>query len=712
MHSVRTQYGYVFDWTRVVSPTMVLDIRASHARFWQNFPDASDREFTWDKLGIRQIPDVPLYQNRLAPRIQVNDYNDILGNTILNWSSRDQIDIAPSISQTAGRHSLKYGIELARVQRGNRGEGRSTGQFTFTRFWTQQYSGRGQGSLDGSPVASLLLGSPGSGLIDYNDTFLRNEPYLAWYIQDDWKLSSRLTVNLGLRYDIQWPLTELHNRVNAGFDFNSKNPRSDASLANWRRFQAEWNANPANRNNPYPAPPDELRGGIQFAGVGGQPRRVYDFDFSNIQPRVGVAYQFAKDTVMRGGFGIFHRTATQGNLTTGFSQQTAYQRSLDGDRTPSAGLAGPYSLENPFPNGVVAPSGSALGALTNIGRGVSFDGRQRLIPRTYEYSFGIERQLPWDIVLEASYSGALTNKEPVGIQLSDMSGADFQRAQANPNAYNQPVPNPFFGVLPATSDFGAAPTINARNLYRRIPLFNGVTHNTNPWGKVGYNALQVRFEKRAFSGRSAGVLTWVVSYTFAKQIENSLRNSNNFENEPLINQLTSIDRPQQFSFSGVWDIPVGKGRRFFNSNKLLDTIFGGWNYNWIFTYYAGVPTGKPDAIFSCGDYRVTEQTPLKWFNNDGRNCYAERPPFTFREVEQRFSNIRNPAEPQLNMAVAKHFKFDERWELEFRGESFNITNTPIMPGPNTDFRNPLFGQLGLQQLNFPRNVQFGMRLKF
>ncbi|MBI1787485.1 MAG: TonB-dependent receptor, partial [Acidobacteria bacterium] len=720
IYSVRTQFGTVVDWTRVISPATVLDIRLSHARFWQNFPETSDQDFTWDKLGIRNIPTPPNATGRFAPRIRVNDYNDILGGRILNWSSRDQIDFSPNISMTRGRHVLKAGYEWALITRGTKNEARSNGQFDFGRFWTQQYSGRGQGSTDGSPVATLLLGVPTDGLIDFNDTYMRREPYMAWYIQDDWRVSSRLTLNLGFRYDFQYPLTETHDRVNAGFDFGAKNPLSDRILARWRQLKGEWDA--ANPGNPYPAPPAELKGGLLFAGKNGQPRRTYDFDFTNIQPRVGFAYQFLKKTVARGGLGIFHRTATQGNLTTGFDQQTPFQRSIDGDRYPAApnGL-GPYSLEIPFPNGIIAPSGSSLGLLTNIGRGVSVDGRQRVIPRTYQYSFGIERELGWGVVLEASYVGSRTVHEVLGatsgiatnINLSDMNGANFREAQANPNKYNQPVPNPFFGILPDRSDFGAAPAIVARNLYRRYPLFNGISYNTNPWAAVWYNALQIRFEKRAFSNRTVGALTWVLSYTFAKQLERALRNSNNFENEPFISQMTNIDRPQQLSLSGVWDLPLGKGRRWLNGgNRALNALIGGWNYNWIFTYYEGIPTGKPDAVFSCGDYRATQQSPSRWFNN-ARSCYTQRAPFTFREVEARFSNVRNPAYgPQLNMALAKKFHFRERYELEFRGESFNVANHPILDGPNTDFTNPLFGTLPIQQLNFPRQTQLGLRLKF
>ncbi|MBI3679910.1 MAG: TonB-dependent receptor [Acidobacteria bacterium] len=708
MTSTRTNYLYVADWTRVLNPRMVLDVRASFNHFWQNFPDVSDFDYTYDKLGIKKVPQVDTFPSRLAPRVTVSDYNDILGNQFLNRSSRSQIDFSAGLSHTKGSHSMKYGYEWATIIRGAQNSGRPTGAISFDRLWTRQYSGRGLGNQDGNAVAALLLGLPSSGSIDYNDTFLRREPYMGWYFQDDWKLNKRLTLNLGLRYDIQFPVYEIHDRLIGGFDYNVKNSMSDPVLAQWRKLKAEFDAtNPRYR---YPDVPDTLRGGLLFAGVDNQPRRIYDWDLTNIQPRVGFAYNFLHKTVMRGGVGIFHRTSTQGGVTTGFSQSTPYINSLDGGRFPSAGLTGPYSLEDPWPTGVVPPTGSSQGLLTNIGRGVSFDIRKRLVPRTYQYSYGLERELPWDMVFEISYVGSVTNKEPVTLQMSDASPAMFTRAQQDPNFFNNPVPNPFFGILPAVGQ-GAAPTINARELYRRIPLFPGVSQQQEALGRVWYHGVQIRFEKRAFTNRVAGSLTWVLSYTFAKQLENSLRNNNHFEDERFINQLADIDRPQQFSWSGVWDLPFGKARHFKIQNNVLNTIFGDWNYNWILTYYGGPPTPKPDAVFGCESYIVSDQSPNRWFENR-RGCYTQRAPFTFRDVESRFAWIRDPALPQLNITLAKRFRFGERYELELRGESFNFTNTPLLRGPNTSFTDPLFGTLPIQQDNFPRNIQIGARIKF
>jgi hypothetical protein len=711
--TVRQDRNFIANWQRILSPTMLLTVQASFNRFQQNFPDVSDPGFTWDKLGIKNIPEVPSFASRLAPRLELGGFTTILGNQYLNASQRQQANFQANIAQTRGRHSLKYGMELATIHRGNQASGRSSGLFNFSAGWTQQYTGRSQGAFDGSSVASLLLGAVNSGFVDFNDTFYRKEPYLAGFIQDDWKVNNRLTLNLGLRYDIQWPLVELHDRIVSGFDFNVKNPVSDAVVAQWQSIAA--------RTPNYPAAPSQINGGLLFAGVNGQSRKPYDFDWSNLQPRIGIAYRILDRAVIRTGFGVFHRTATQGSLTTGFSQTTPYINSLDAGLTPSGRLTGPYSLENPFPDGVIRPTGSSLGALTFIGRDISFDGRQRLIPRTFQYSFGIDTQLFWGITLDASYIGSRTVKEPRGQQLNRPNEEFYEAARANPAFFQGRVPNPFQGILPSSVGFGVAPDIVRDNLFRPIPAFTGVFLNTQPWGQVWYNGLQVKFEKRMLPGSKVGTVTWVLNYTWSKQMENFAREDfaygfQRFNNWG--NQLTDIDVRQQLTLAGVYDLPVGKGRPLLrNLPRFAEALIGGWNYNYWLDWNSGVPTGLNTGWdFTCGDYRVAGQTELSWFEN-GRtgtrpNCYVQRGPYTFRTLPARHGKIADPTAVQVNMAIAKKLAVTERILVEFRGEAFNAFNKPIRQGPNTDPNNPGFGILPVAQFNFPRNIQLGARVRF
>ena len=316
--TMRRDWNYIAQYDKTITPTKILHVQASLNRFIQNFPNISDPAYTWDKLNIKSIPLVPTYPTKAPPAVSVTGYTGILGSTFYNFSSRQQVNFQATVSQTTGRHSLKYGFEWAQLMHGTAASGNASGSWTFDTVWSRQHYGRRLSTpLDGNGAADLLLGYMNSGNIPFNDSNLRREPYIAGFLQDDWKVSSRLTLNMGLRYDIQFPMYEINDRSCRGFDFQSPNPVSDQVLANWRQFAAT-TAN-------YPSAPGAIRGGLLYAGVGGQSRRVYDFDFANIQPRIGVRVSASlPKTVMRGGVGIFHRTLFGTVVPTGFSQTTDY----------------------------------------------------------------------------------------------------------------------------------------------------------------------------------------------------------------------------------------------------------------------------------------------------------------------------------------------------------------------------------------------------
>jgi hypothetical protein len=710
--TVRRDMNYVVSYDRTLSPTRLLHIQANYNRFQENFPDVSDPEFTIDKLGMRPLPRVDTFPTTLAPRINVGGFAALFGNQYLNESSRQQINFQANLAETRGRHSMKYGFEWAQLMNHNRAAGRAGGEFSFNDQWTREYFGVSQGVRDGSSVASLLLGNIASGFIAYNDQFLRRQPYIAGFFQDDWKVSQRLTLNLGLRYDVQFPLYEIHNRLNRGFDYATPQPNSNAIVARWRELAATSN---------IPAPPDAVRGGLLFAGVGGQPRRVYNWDRTNIQPRVGFAYNIADKTVIRGGFGIFHRTDTRGNIATGFNLNTDYINSLNAGQTPSSGLTGPYSLLEPFPDGVVRPFGADLGLATGFGGSVSFDNPNRPIPRTRQWSITIERELPWSQVLEVSYVGSRTTQEGRGIQIGDMSQADYDRAQdpANVASFQQAVPNPFFGLARPGTFMNSQQNVPRRDLLRGFPGFTGVFDNVNPSGRVWYNAMQVRYEKRMMGERSrSGALSIVTAYTWSKMMENFLRNDYAFAWQEMRNQVTGEDRTHNFTTAAIWDLPFGRGRGIgADMPRVANWIAGGWTANFNLIYQSGVPLGAwRDWEFRCGSPIVPNRSETQWFFNDRTRfseCWRQLRPFEYRDLPARFHQLRSHTAPQFDLMLSKKMNLTERYQIEFRGEAFNAFNTPLRGDPPSG--NPQaadFGILPVAQLNFPRNVQLGLRFRF
>jgi hypothetical protein len=617
----------------------------------------------------------------------------------------------PTVTISRGTQTIKMGLDLVYAMRGAGNIGQANGQFSFNRSVTQRYPLRGINASDGSEVADLLLGAPGSGLVDWNDTYYRTWPYAGIFIQTDWKLRRNLTVNLGLRYDVQFPFVERWNRVNNGFDLTAKSPVSDQVLAAWAINKAAYDANPANKF-PYPDPPAVLLGGKTFVQPGGS-RRTYNTDWTNLQPRFGLAWVFAPQTVLRTGFGIYHRTVTQGNYTDGFSQQTAYNASPDGGITPSAGLTGPYSLQDPFPNGITQPSGRQLGLLTNVGNGVSFDGTQRVVPRTFQYSLGLQRRMPWSVLLDVSYVGSMTVHDTMAYNLDYLPmNVDLQGLASN-TFLTRTVANPFYGILPKNSTNGSSPTIAAEKLYYPYPEFNGITLQTNPWAWYRYDGLQLSAQKRFTGNRSmAGALTLIFSYTFSKTFECNHRLNNWNLNEGCVHEISNYDKPQNLSFSGVWDIPFGKNRHWFNApNKVIAPIINGWNVNWIFRYTSGIAVGQMNLQYLCASVFAANQDHDHWFNNDPK-CYKSLPQYTIRTIPDRFAWLRQMDNPSLSVAASKNFRITERWNFNIRGEAFNVMNKPLYAGPDTTYTDARFGMLPVGQQNFPRLIQLSGKLSF
>lgn len=709
--SQRTNVNAIADWTRILSPTMIFDLRASFGRFTAYFPDGNTASgVTAKDLGM-SVVHAPTSTTDFPPRFTVDQFSDLFGNSsnLYTWTTDNQWNIVPTITLTRGTKTIRFGVDLVYAMRGSGSIGQANGQLGFNRYATQQYPLRAGSSTDGSGIADLLLGQPGTGFVDWNDTYYRTWPYYGFFVQNDWKVRRNLTLNLGLRYDVQVPFVERWDRVNSGFAFNTVNPLSDQVLKVWRADQAAYNANPKNAY-PYPAAPAALLGGKTFVQPGGA-RRTYNTDWQNIQPRIGAAWQFARHTVLRAGFGIYHRTATQGNYTDGFSQQTPYLRSVNGDLTPDGGLAGPYSLQNPFPDGLTAPSGRSLGLLTNVGNGVSFDGMQRVIPRTFQYSFGLERSVWYNVLIDASYVGSITDHDTMSYNSDYLPMPVFLAGQANPTYLDRTVPNPFYGILPKNTTLGAGSTIAAHYLYDPYALFNGITMSTNPWASYRYDSLQLSAQKRFTGDRATGgALTVIFSYTFSKNFQTSNRLNNWDIGEAPVHELVPYDKPQNLSVSGVWDLPVGRGRHFLaNARGPVDAALGGWTLNFVYRFNSGNPVAGMDVVSYCPDLLLTDQTHDQWFNNT-KGCYKSRAAYTLRTAQDRFPWLRQMDNTSVNLAAAKIFPIREALRFSLRGEAFNLLNHPLYGAPDTNYQDARFGMLPVGQQNFPRLVQVSAKL--
>lgn len=715
IYNARTDQNYIAGYTHIFSPTMVFDARLSFGRFTQNSPSQGDASFLASKLGINNSVCAPTIPQCSAPVVSFgNTLGNLFGggsNALVNWYSYNTWDFNPSLTLNRGKHTYHIGFEYLYAARPSESDGYGSGLLSFGTGWTQKYSDQQSGTFDGNSVATALLGYPTSGQVDYNSQLYITRPYYAGYIQDDWKITHRLTINWGLRYELQIPWKDRFNRVTRGFDYNVVNPDSAPVLANWNAINA---ANPGT----LPAPPAALYGSLIFAGVNGASPRIYNTDYTNVAPRLGMAYRITDKTVLRVGGGVFYQyQSNNSNTQYGFSQTTPYNTSLNTGLTPSAASpTGPYSLANPFPQGIASPAGSSLGALTNVGNGFSYNNPSWRSERTYQWSIALQRQLPWRTNLEVAYAYNLQIFVPVSYNTDHISLANQNLGIANPSYLSKSVPNPFYGILPVTSGIGANATISYGTLLQPNPLWNGgMTQNYGM--QVGHyrsDELQISVEKRLGGGSNkAGAFTYVISYTHGKQMQADHRTDNWNLVEPLDYELDDGTKQNSFALSGLYDLPFGTGKALLNNNKFVNRLVGNWRADYILTYYSGFPVGIPGGYYyNCGNSQAPNQNENEWFNNNVAGCYTQRPTNSLNPYQDRFSTIFRQAVPQLNAAVEKQIFVSERFKFSLRLEGFNVTNKAIRNPPDTTVTDIQFGQLGKNQYNFPRTLQIGGKFYF
>lgn len=671
----RVNQGGNFDMTNTVSPTTVLAFRYGYIRHQFAIARYADG-FDTAQLGfpsslVAQLPRL------FFPEIAASEYTTF-GTQGSNFTFSDTHSISETVNKVLGAHSLKFGAEFRVMFNNQQNPTSSMGQFAFNRGFTQRDPLRGD-SASGNSIASMLLGFPASGSVPWNVAPAFSNRYYVLFLQDDWRATRRLTLNLGFRWDYESPQSERFNQQNRGFD---------PAIA-----------------SPLRVPGLDLKGGLRF--VDDKNRLPYKRDLNNLQPRVGAAFQLRPTSVLRGGYGLYYLPTFDHGFTNGFSQSTPFVSSVDGGLTPA------NRLSNPYPAGIDRPVGSSLGPATFLGRSFSFGYTDREIPRVHQFSFGIQQELPFRILVDASYVGSRTQQLQTAININDITAQQLGLG----NDLLTQVPNPFQGRLPGTAFNGT--TITRRQLLRPFPQFDNITEEKRSIGKQWYNSLQLRVEKRYSSG-----VHFLASYTFSKTIEaiGYLNPQDGIGN--LARVLHDQDTPHRLVLSGSWELPIFRK----GSHAVLRQAFGGWQINTITTIQSGLPIATPASTYSTGvNPKLDNPTRARWFNTctltvqgtrqncasaDERPAFAIQPPFTLRTLSVRFPNIRTRREPIVDLSVFKQFLVTETLRLQFRAEAFNLTNTPWFGAPGTGVTAANFGVVSPAQANDPRNVQLALKLVF
>lgn len=683
------------------SPSLIMNLRYGYIRYAGGH---KPRRLGFD---IRELGFSDSIATQLASTADLFPRFDVSGLESLGYEGYDTLNndahsVFVGFTKQAAVHNLKFGADIRSYRDNVSFFGHATGRYQFGTNYTR-------GPFDNSPsspggvgqgLAALLLGQPTGGFIARNDNEAIQSTYWSLYLHDNWRVSRRLTLDLGVRWEYEGPTQERYNRSVRGFDFTT--PQAIEAAAR-EAYALQPDAS-------LPADQLHLRGGLLFAGRGGAPGIFFDRVFTNFLPRVGFAYELNQRMVLRGGFGTYTisigQPAQNRSIQSGFNINTNVVPSLNNGETFIA------NIDNPFPTGILQAPGASQGIATFLGNAISFYNPAGITPYTMRWNLNYQVLLPGSVLVEMGYVGSKAIKLQTGRQLNGIPLQYLSRSpvrdQATIDYLSANVPNPMAGLIPGTGLNGS--TISRGQLLAPFPQFTSVTMSDFQ-GLTWYNAFQLRSEKRFANG-----FTGQFNYTFSKQLD-AMEYLNASDPRPS-KVISPYDRTHQIGFSAIYELPFGQGRRFGGGmSRLADGFFGGWQLGAIWLVNSGEPYGFGNATLPdlqtvplSSDQRSVE----RWFNTDAGfvTDTGQQLAYNVRAAALRYGNLRAGAYNSWDVSVLKNIKIRERHDIQFRGEFLNLFNhqTAFAP-PDTDPTSSTFGQV-FNSYSIPRTIQIGIKYLF
>ena len=731
--------------THTFSPSLLLNVTLGFTRgVWHI--DAYNPHGVSDPLGELGFPSY-LQSNGFkgVPAIFIDVYpsagytnigTDPYGNYRLG---QDTGQLSATFDKVHGTHEIKFGFDGRIHQINYIQTNAAVGFFSFNADGSYACPS-GLDACGGDSMASFLMGQltqgcAGNGCGSSYEIQFRpattNYQY-GFFAQDNWKVNPKLTLNLGLRYDVTLPRTDRYNRQN-WFDPNVANPLNGGSLTYTDLVTSQ----------PVTV---QLNGGEVF--VSPKQRTNYVTDWSNFQPRFGFAYQFAPKMVVRGGYGIYYGQSRSGVTgvvpygAQGFNQNTNVITTYQNDR------ATPYlHLSDPFPNGLIQPAGSSLGLMNDVGFGANGPlhtaGANRT-PYEQSWSFGIERQLPSNILINAEYIGKKGTHLPFSgyNQLNHLGPwvESLPITAPDPNnpcqtltvpCLNSLVDNPFSGIITDPNSSLSSSQVQYAQLLVPYPEFTGVATEPRLVANSTYHGLQLLAEKRYSNG-----LQFLVTYVWSKSIDDSSNADDNVTwlgsfsslqdpNKPWLERsLSTFDIPHVIQFSYSYDLPFGRGRALLgNMPRVVEMIVGGWKTNGIWRIADGRPLtfsvadGNPLPTYG-GQRPNIVGTPKRNHGSDWVDNYFvdnsvfQRPDdFTLGNAPRALGSVRSPWSFRTDLSLGKQFSLREEMNVEFRIEAKNAFNHPVFGTPITSVDDQNFGKITYTSVG-PREMQLAIKFNF
>ncbi len=688
------------DYTHTFSPNFVMEIPFGYSRIALNYL-SNGTGFNPTSLGFPSY--IAANADHLQfPGVSASNYVTLgnAGQGDTRHSGYSDFSLGINNTKVYRNHLIGFGFQSMLFQANDDESGDSDGTYSFSTAITQGPNANTASSTAGSSFASFLLGLDSSGEmeIDSKNTATVSE-YYGLYVQDDWKATPRLSLNAGLRWDLDIPRTERHNRLES----------FDTSIASPLAAQTGLSG---------------LTGGTVFVGVNGASRCQYNPQYLNFSPRFGLAYELDPNTAVRAAYGIYFgpspRAAGATVGTEGFSAVT--------DTTGVNGvLPSTTPMSSPFPTGLSLPIGSSQGLLTGIGS--SFENPMygdNKVGYMQDWELSIQRQLPFGMMVDAAYVGSH------GVHLNKSGEDDWNANQLTPaamalgTALEKDVTNPLYGII--TSGPEDAATIPESYLEAPFPQFTTVYLSYLSGGYALYNSFQLKVDKRLSHG-----LNLLASYTGEKNIDDYSGISNvgriaggiqNIYDLRAERAVSSNDINRNLTVSGNYNLPFGRGEQFgANWNRMLNGFLGGWQINGIMTETTGFPLAisttntsesgsdvlRPNLTGTSPIIHESVLSRLKEYMNPA--AFSQPAAFTFGDCPRTLSNVREQGTHDIDFSLFKNFHPTERMSLQFHAEAYNLLNQVQFGAPNETFSSTSFGVISSQS-NSPRQIQAALKILF
>lgn len=721
----RNNIGISADYVYTPTASTIFDFEAGANHNQEgNILTQTALQYTPSKVGLPGYLDAKAGANHALPIMQFAGY-DTLGQAVPAFTNYEILSLKGNALHIRGAHTFRAGIDI-RDHRRNAGDpGITSGQFSFTNAYTcREDDCQTQAGTIGHSWAAFQLGLPTTSSIDTNANYAFSNPYMGWYGQDNWRVSSKLSINIGLRMEYEFALKERYNRFIGGFDPTLQLPFTGLA-------QAAYAAKPipelvASSFNPV--------GGSFYPGVGGNGVR-YPAGQLMFLPRIAVAYQLNPKTVIRAGYGVYYDTLNAQNQApdqTGFSLRTSNVSSNDFGQTFTSGnpRAGISPLSDPFPvradgTRYDAPVGNALGSVAKAGNGWTFLDPDYKRARQQRWRLDVQHQFGASMVVSFAYAGMSSSDLRITRRVDALPAQYWNTTNVRNDALasnlNQNVPNPYFignfaslqasnpTVYPALASraFFTSPTIRKNQLLRPFSQLNTL-NETGPYGSSKAHSFEAVFQRRFAQG-----FTLNANFTGLRERDRDYY-FNEFDASPSYRQSNN-GTPYRLAATGIYELPFGTGKAFAQSG-VSNAVLGGWQIAAAYEWQPG-PLIDWGNVFYNGDLaNITkgERTLDRWFNTDGFVRDSAKVPAAFqaRVFPQRLDGLRADGLNRLDTNIQRTFKIRERANFQLRFDALNVANHSQFDAPNTDPTSTNFGKIVTNTSSTMRFLLIQGRIRF